>query len=243
MSKFNSSQNIGEIVVEFPKAADVFKAYKIDFCCGGNRPLITAIEEQGFDETEVLDRLNELYKKFAEDLEANDKDWREASTEEIVEQILYKHHAYLWAELPKIGRLVITILKVHGANHPELSKVHRLFNTVNIELESHLVKEETIQYPAIREYLDSNDEADLDKAIKIIDELKEEHAGAGNIMKELRIVTDDYKIPSDVCVTFESTYAKLQEMEDDLFQHIHLENNVLFPRLLRLKNAKKSNGG
>lgn len=100
-----------------------------------------------------------------------------------------------------------------------------------MELETHLTDEETIQYPAIRKYLNSNDKADLEKAIKIIDNLKDEHTAAGDILKQLREVTNDYAIPDDVCETFVLTYQKLQEMESDIFHHIHLENNILFPKL------------
>lgn len=237
MIKFNSSQNIGEIVAEFPKAADIFKEYKIDFCCGGNRPLITAIKEQDLNEDEILNKLNNMYEAFANEMDKTGENWKEASTEELIDQIINKHHAYLWTALPQISKLTTLILRVHGANHPELSKVHKLFHTLKMELELHLAKEETIQYPAIKKYLESNSETDLNEAIKVINELEEEHTEAGNILKELRIVTNDYKIPADVCETFEATYANLKEMENDLFQHIHLENNILFPRLLGLKNV------
>lgn len=234
MSKFSSVQKVGDIVVQFPMAADVFKEYKIDFCCGGDKPLATAINEQNLNESEILGKLNSLYEQFSKD--QSNKNWEEANTAELVDQIVNKHHAYLWAELPKISQLTSTILRVHGPNHPELVKVHKLFNTMKMELESHLMEEETIQYPAIKKYIENNSEADLDDAIRIIDELEQEHTGAGDILKELRVVTDDYVLPDDACETFELTYSKLQELEDDLFLHIHLENNILFPRL-KSKNA------
>jgi regulator of cell morphogenesis and NO signaling len=104
-----------------------------------------------------------------------------------------------------------------------------------MELEAHLIEEETIQYPAIKEYLRSNSEADLDKAINIINQLQDEHTGAGNILKELREITNDYEVPANACTTYRLTYFKLQEMEADIFQHIHLESNILFPRLSELK--------
>lgn len=229
MNKFNSTQKIGEIVNAFPKAADIFKVYKIDFCCGGNRLLIEAINEQNLNEKELLDKINSAYENY--EIGSREKNWVEAETSEIIEQILNKHHAYLWTELPKIGKLSTTILRVHGAHHPELSKVHKLFNTLKMDLEDHLTKEETIQYPAIKEYEKTKSLDDLNKAVQIINELETEHTGAGDILKELRKITADYTIPEDVCETFELTYNKLQELEADLFQHIHLENNILFPRL------------
>lgn len=234
MTKFNSSQHVGEIVAKFPKAGDLFMENKIDFCCSGNRPLIDVVKEQGLDEEKIVNDLNKLYEDFKDSLDSKEINWQEAPLNELVDFIVNKHHGYLWDELPKISKLVITILRVHGQSHPELSKIHKLFSSLRTELEEHLTKEETLQYPAINEYIKSKSQADLEKAINIIDELEEEHTNAGDILKELRSVTNDYKIPDDVCPTFELTYAKLQEMEADLFRHIHLENNILFPRLRSL---------
>jgi regulator of cell morphogenesis and NO signaling len=235
MNTFNSNQKIGEIVTKFPSAADIFKEYKIDFCCGGDRPLITAINEQGVNEAEILNKINASYEKLQSNLYTNNRNWVEAPFDELVDHIVNVHHGYLYENLPKISELTTKILRVHGENHPELSKVHKLFHTVKMELDAHLIEEETIQYPAIKEYLRSNSEADLDKSINIINQLQDEHTGAGDILKELRRVTNDFKAPSDGCNTYKLTYAKLEEMESDIFQHIHLENNILFPRLLELK--------
>lgn len=232
MNKFNSSEKLGDIVVRFPKAAEIFKEKKIDFCCGGNRPLIEAINEKGLNEAEIMDSINRAYEEYKEDSET--KDWTTAPFNELVDHILNKHHAYLWEYLPIIGKYTMTILRVHGEHHPELSKVHKLFSMLKMELEEHLTKEETLQYPAIQRYMESKSSEDLEKAVNIIDELEKEHAGAGDILKELRDVTKDYEIPCDVCGTFEKTYEMLQELESDLFQHIHLENNILFPRLRAL---------
>jgi iron-sulfur cluster repair di-iron protein len=235
MNTFNSNQKIGEIVTKFPNAADIFKEYKIDFCCGGDRPLITAINEQGVNESEILEKINASYEKLQSNLYTNNRNWVEAPFDELVDHIVNVHHGYLYENLPKISELTTKILRVHGGHHPELSKVHKLFHTVKMELDAHLIEEETIQYPAIKEYLKSNSEADLDKAINIINQLQDEHTGAGDILKELRRVTNDYNAPTDGCNTYKLTYAKLEEMESDIFQHIHLENNILFPRLLELK--------
>lgn len=234
MNKFHSSQKIGEIVTKFPKAADVLKEYKIDFCCGGDRKLETAIKEQGLSESEVLDKINRLYEEF-KNVETGERNWEEAPLGELVDHIVNTHHAYLWAELPRISEFTAKILRVHGEHHPELSQVYRLFHKLKMELEEHLIKEETSQYPAIKEYEKSRTEASLEKAINLNKELEDEHTGAGDILKELRKVTNDYEVPADGCNTYRLTYAKLEELESDTFQHIHLENNILFPRLMGLK--------
>ena len=236
MNTFNSNQKIGEIVVKFPNAADIFKEYKVDFCCGGDRLLITAIKEKGINEAEILESINVAYEKSKNNINLKDKNWMEMPFDELVDYIVNVHHGYLYENLPKISELTTKILRVHGEIHPELSKVHKLFHTIKMELEAHLIEEETIQYPAIKAYLRSNSEVDLNRAINIIEQLQDEHTGAGDILKELRRVTNDYDIPADVCNSYRLTYAKLQEMESDLFQHIHLESNILFTRLYKYKN-------
>lgn len=237
MTTFNREQKIGEIVTKFPKAADIFQEYRLDFCCGGDRPLSTAIQEDGQEqkEEEILAKVNKVYEEFLENKEEEQKDWTKAPLDELVDHIVNTHHAYLFENLPKIGDLAMKILRVHGENHPELSKVFKLFNTIKMELEEHLIKEETVQYPAIRQYLRTDSREDLEKALNIIEDLKDEHTGAGDILRELRKVTNDYEVPSDGCETYKLTYMKLQEMESDIFQHVHLENNILFPRLYELK--------
>lgn len=234
MGTFHSSQKIGEIVTKFPKSADILKEYRIDFCCGGDRPLLTAIKEQGLNEAEVLGKINELYEHF-KNVKTEDKNWVEAPLGELVDHIVNTHHAFLWAELPRISELTSKILRVHGEHHPELAKVHRLFHSLKMELEQHLIKEETIQYPSIKEYEKSKTEQALDKAVKVNKELEDEHTGAGDILKELRKITNDFTAPEDGCNTYRLTYSKLEELESDTFQHIHLENNILFPRLMELK--------
>jgi regulator of cell morphogenesis and NO signaling len=233
MSTFHSSQKIGEIVTKFPKSADVLKEYRIDFCCGGDRTLLTAIKEQNLSEPEVLDRINNLYEEF-KNMESEDKNWEGAPFSELVDHIVNVHHAYLQVELPKISELTAKILRVHGEHHPELSKVYKLFHSLKMELEQHVIKEETIQYPAIKEYEKNKTKAALDKAVNITKELEDEHVGAGDILKELRKVTNDYTVPEDGCNSYRLTYVKLMELEADTFQHIHLENNILFPRLMEL---------
>jgi regulator of cell morphogenesis and NO signaling len=227
---FKSSEKIGEIVTRFPKAMEVFKEYNIDFCCGGDRPLSAALDKQYLNEGEVLSKLEEAYKK-TQGLVLSDIDWVSATYSDLIDYVVNKHHAYMHKELPQLSELLTTILRVHGENHSELSKVYKLFHTLKMELDEHLIKEEVTLFPLIKEYEKEPTDALLIKALKVIKELESEHTGAGDILKELRKITLDYAIPQDVCNTFKFAYTKLEEMEYDLFQHIHLENNILFPRL------------
>ncbi|MDF2593681.1 MAG: iron-sulfur cluster repair di-iron protein [Clostridia bacterium] len=225
---FSKNDKIGDIVTKFPGASDIFYKYRIDFCCGGNRPLSAAIEEQNVDEQEVLEAVNNKYTEFKEK-NSEFTDWAKESPSRLIDYIINKHHAYLREKLPQLGDYVLKIMKVHGQNHEELFKVHKLFNHLRTELEGHLVKEEELVFPLIKEYEKTKDEKVRDKALKLIKELEDEHTGAGDVIKELREVTDHYHIPADACRTFETAYNGLKEIETDLFQHIHLENNILFP--------------
>ncbi len=232
---FTSKDKIGDIVSRFPGAADLFKEYKIDFCCGGDRQLALAIKEGNLNEERVLKDLNKKYQSSKEMTEIKDIDWQNSSFSKLIDYIVNKHHAFLQDNLPRIGELTTTILRVHGQNHQELSKVHKLFHGLKMELEQHLIKEEEVLFPIIKEYEENPSTEKLDKAFSVIDELEEEHEGAGDVLKELRTVTKEYEVPADGCNTYQLAYQLLEELESDLFQHIHLENNILFPRLAKEK--------
>jgi regulator of cell morphogenesis and NO signaling len=232
MSKFTSENTIGDIVTEFPKASEIFKKYNIDFCCGGNRPLQQALSEKNINETELLSNLNTAYQE-SQKLQDAHIDWRTAPYTDLVDYIVNKHHAYLHNNMPALGALTTTILKVHGANHKELARVHRLYNLLRMDLEQHLITEEQEVFPKIKEYEKTGNKQILQSAVDSIDQLESEHEGAGDILKELRSITNHYQLPEGACGTYERTYTILQEMESDLFEHIHLENNILHPRLKR----------
>ncbi len=226
-NKFKTQDAIGQIVTVFPGASEIFYKYNIDFCCGGDRPLSLAINTQGLDESRIIEELNIKYQGFTEN---NEKftDWAKESPSKLIEYVINTHHSYLNMELSKISELILKILNVHGKNHEELFRVHKLFNNLRTELEGHLVKEEELLFPLIIQYEEEKDENTKAAALKLIEDLEAEHTGAGDILKELREITDHYNAPKDACATFEFAYKKLCELESDLFQHIHLENNILF---------------
>ncbi len=239
MSRFNGSQNIGDIVSILPKAGEIFKEYNIDFCCGGNRPLADAIREQHLDETAILGKLEKAYED-ASKFNSLDIDFRKMTMSELTDYIVETHHNYLKKVLPELGELTTKILRVHGKNHGDvLSRVHRLFHNLKTELEQHLIKEEEILFPMVKDY-DKHPTAGLiDSINRVMNETEAEHEAAGDILKELRRITDQYWVPEDGCATYRMTFKKLEELETDLFQHIHLENNILFKTLeLKLHNQK-----
>ncbi|AOY78045.1 iron-sulfur cluster repair di-iron protein [Clostridium formicaceticum] len=228
---FMTSQKIGEIATIFPKATDIFMAYEIDFCCGGDRPLATALKEQNINASEILKKLHDAYEKY-EALQNKEIDWTKATLSELIDYIVGKHHTFMRDELPTTGQLLNKILKVHYVDHGEtLSKLHKLFNQLKSEIEEHLIKEEELLFPLIKEYEKNPSKDVLEKVFKIMKETEDEHDNAGDVLKEMRRITCQYQAPSGGCNSFVRTYEKLQAIEADLFQHIHLENNILFQRL------------
>jgi len=229
MNKFQSAQSVGEIVSMMPGASEVFKNFNIDFCCGGHRSLSEVVRAQNLDEAEVLGKLDELYEK-TEQLSGR-TDFRKMALTDLIDHIVNTHHVYLNRALPELSDLTNTILRVHGPTHSVLFRVHKLFHSLKMELEQHLIKEEEILFPLIKEYDASLSEPLLEKISVVVRETEEEHEAAGDILKELRRITEDYLVPADGCATYSKTFQKLQELESDLFQHIHLENNILFRQL------------
>lgn len=196
--EFNTEDKIGDVVTNFPGASDIFYKYGIDLYYGANRPLKNTIAEQDLDEVKLVDH------------------------------IVNTHHTYLNEVLPKLSEYTFKIMKVHGRNHSELFQVHRLFNNLRIELEEHMVKEEELLFPLIKKYDEENSKETRKEVKKIIIELEKENTNAADILKEIREQTHQYSLPEDSCKTFAATYKNLQEIELDLLQHIHLENNMLF---------------
>jgi regulator of cell morphogenesis and NO signaling len=228
--QFSISNIIGEIVAEFPGATDIFYKYNIDFCCGGDRKLEVALDEENLGQEMIVTQLNKNYNEFLEQKEEF-TDWVKESPTKLINYIINTHHQYLKEELPTISAYLFKILKVHGKGHEELFEIHKLYNSLRTELEGHLVKEEEFIFPLIKEYQITKDEKLKLRIIKGINELEEEHTGAGDIIKELREVTNHYTAPKDGCNTYNISFSKLMELEKDLFQHIHLENNILFKNL------------
>lgn len=227
--RFTEQSIIGDIVAQFPKASDIFKSYKIDFCCNGQRPLKEAIQERNLDGEAILEQLNTLY---TQSLEKDEKNWSEVSYSELIDHIIQKHHRYLAEELPKLSPYVTKVLRVHGADHPHLVQVHKLFNALKTELEQHTIKEETYAFPLILQFEKTPTPENSETMKQAIRELVDEHDVAGDMIKTIREITNDFPPPEDACRTYRLVYNRLEALEENLLEHIHLENNILFPRIL-----------
>ncbi|GAE86743.1 iron-sulfur cluster repair di-iron protein [Acetivibrio straminisolvens] len=228
MNTFNRSQSIGEIVSIMPKASEVFKEFNIDFCCGGHRSLSEVIKAENIDEQQLLRRLEAAYEESKNI--SNQTNFMEMPSTKLIDYIVSTHHVLLRRILPELSELTTKILRVHGSNHPNLFRVHKLFHSLKTELEQHLIKEEEILFPVIKEFDSKPSNELLNRISAVMKETEDEHDAAGDILKELRKTTNDYSVPNDGCNTYCRAFDKLQELEADLFQHIHLENNILFRR-------------
>lgn len=230
MSQFTVEHTPAEIVKVFPKASDFFKERQIDFCCGGGRPLSEVFKEKEMDDSAVLNELNDAYGTWQKE-DHNVVDWDIIPPAELIDHIVHKHHAYLNEELPALGQFVTKIFRVHGANNPHLKELHQLYNDFKVDMEGHMIKEENEVFPLIKQYeKNPNDQLRLD-IHEANGGLEDEHETAGNILKRMREITNGFEPPADSCSSYRITYARLAEMETDTFQHVHLENNVLFKNL------------
>jgi len=220
MNYMDRNITIGEVVSANPASGRIFKKYGVDFCCGGNRKLHAVIDEMGLDEAAICDELAAAKQDKADGL----TDFNFAVLEPLAlsDYINDRHHGYLRKTLPHISDLLLTIIRVHGVNHPELYELYKLFGSLRTELEQHLLKEETMLFPAFESETDKQDEIRRLASVII-----QEHEAAGEILAGIREVTEDFTLPEDACTSFGMAYSLLEELEDDLHQHIHLENNIL----------------
>ena len=228
---FKEAERIGDIVVKFPQAAEIFKRHGIDFCCGGDQPLRAATLEHNVELEPLLVELNQTYNQA---LATGEKpvDWSQRSLEDLVHHIVNTHHAYLHQVFGPLTELTTKILRVHGQNHGAvLSQVHRLFANLRMDMEEHMIKEEELVFPQIIDYEHQPLEEKREAVLRAVAELDKEHDATGEIVKQIRRVTNDFEIPDDACGTYAYTFQKLEEVESNIFTHIHLENNVLFERL------------
>lgn len=224
---------VGELVTEKPSRARVFERYGIDYCCGGKRPLAEACDRRGVDPKAVV---QDLATAEAEPV-ADERNWAEASLGELIDHIVDTHHAYLRRELPRLTPLVDKVTRVHGENHPELGECQAVFHGLRAELESHMMKEEQILFPLIAAMESSQrvETAHCGSVNNPIRVMQEEHDAAGAALARLRALSRDYTPPADACNTYRAVLDSLAELEADLHQHIHKENNILFPRAAALE--------
>ncbi len=230
-------KTVGELAAQVPGAARVFEKYQIDYCCGGKHPVGTACRERGIALQTLAD---ELEHATAPKAEKNEQDWNTSSLRGLIGHILLRHHAFLRSELPRIADLFAKVISAHGERQPVLFQVREVFTALREELESHMMKEELILFPAIGKLEAASltgVRAPMCSIEHPVARMEHEHEVAGRELAEMRQLTRDYAIPAEVCNTYRALFTALVELESDLHRHIHLENNILFPRAAKLETS------
>ena len=219
MTTFAMDSTVGQIAAGTPAAVRVFEKYGIDFCCGGQVGFAEACRTRGLEPGKVLAEIEGAAAVPGEDA----TDWRSAPLDALIDHILETHHVYLKTGMPRVEGMIAKVMAAHGAAVPEIAGV---FGAMKAELDAHMMKEEVILFPMIRMGRGAG-------AMGPIRVMLAEHDSAGEALAQLRSLTNGYTAPEGACNTWRALYYELAEMERDLHRHIHLENNILFPRAIQ----------
>lgn len=232
------TRTVREFAIEIPNATRVFEQLKIDYCCGGNQPLNEACGQKGLKIDEVLQLLEQAEQARRDSESINSQTMPLA---QLIDLIIEKHHVYTRDELERLTTLLEKVCSAHGRNHPELLDIRSEFQTLRAELEPHMMKEERILFPYIVRLESAVAEnrpapfAPFGEVRNPIAVMMREHDAAGEILQTLRRLSNDFAVPQDGCLSYRTLYNALEELEKDLHQHIHRENNILFPRSLEME--------
>jgi regulator of cell morphogenesis and NO signaling len=229
------TKTIGEIARENPASVRVFEKYSIDYCCGGKISFAEACQARGILPEDLQDELDEVTAARP----GLDRDWTTAPLGLLIDHIVGTHHAYLKSGLPRLQGWLDKVLAAHGATHGEtLMPLARVFAGLRAEMEAHMGKEEMVLFPMIKGMESGGQSAShcgsINNPIRV---MEHEHDSAGRALEAIRRITGNYTPPQDGCNTYRALFHGLLELEADLHQHIHLENNILFPRAAELERA------
>jgi len=234
-----TTQTVREIALEQPSSIRVFEQFGIDYCCGGRRPLTEACTAGNLEVDAVLAALEAAAKQPQIEVE----NWESRSLENLISHIIATHHSYVKRELPRLAQLAQKVVNRHGSRFAELPLIAAKLKSLDVELTQHLLKEETILFPYVISF-ELSQSAGADKpqscfgtVTNPIAMMTQEHDAAGALIAEIRRLSANFTTPPDACPTFHAFYDGLKEFEQDLHQHIHLENNILFPRAIELESS------
>ena len=238
----DAARTVRELAVEVPNATRTFEKLGIDYCCGGSKSLSDACANAHISVEQVLNEL-EQGSDFQPGARTGEQEVANGTLGQLIEHIVGKHHVFVKAELPRLQQLLRKVVAVHGAGHPELAAIQQIFQGVSDELASHMMKEEHILFPYI---------VALESAVNTgrprprpafgtvsnpVHMMELEHDSAGAALKEISNLSSNYEPPEAACFSYRTLYAALKDFEADLHQHIHLENNILFPRAIALERG------
>jgi regulator of cell morphogenesis and NO signaling len=236
-----ATKTVGEMAAANPAVTRVFEKLGIDYCCGGSNTLEQACRAARLPLEQVTDSLEMAFETSR--AMASDRNWRIEPLADLIAYIRNTHHQYTRVELARLGPLFDKVCSAHGENHPELARMRATFGGLVQELATHLMKEEMVLFP----YIVRMEEAVLEKSTLVpapfgsvrnpVAMMLDEHDGAGRALREMRAASDGYVAPPDACASYRTLYQALAEFETDLHQHIHLENNILFPRAIEMERG------
>jgi regulator of cell morphogenesis and NO signaling len=235
----STEKTVRELALELPNATRVFEKLGIDYCCGGNRSLEHACREANLSPAHVIETLEQA----AESVPAANHGWQGGMLADLVLHIKNTHHKYTREEIARLQPLLDKVCKVHGQNHPELLAIRVAFQALAAELTVHLMKEEMILFPYVIRMEESvqqgepNLPAPFGSVQNPVHAMMVEHDSAGQALRNMRDASHNYAVPADACFSYRTLYQALEAFERDLHQHIHLENNILFPRAVEMEGA------
>ncbi len=236
MSEFEN-KTVAEIVADDYRTAKVLESYKIDFCCHGNKKLDAVLKEKNLNPEKLFAELTSVKKQNNN----GSIDFKSLPLDLLADYIEKKHHRYVEEKSPEIKQYLDKLCKVHGNNHPELFEINEQFNQSAGELAMHMKKEELILFPYIKRMVAAKLKHEKVKSPQFgtienpINAMMSEHDVEGERFKKINELTSNYSVPDDGCNTYQLTYSLLNEFEEDLHIHIHLENNILFPDAIKLE--------
>jgi regulator of cell morphogenesis and NO signaling len=234
-----STETVREIALRQPHSIRVFEQFGIDYCCGGRKPLAEACEAGHLRVEEVVAALAAAQSSAA----ALPVDWSQTPLRQLIEHIVITHHSYVKRELPRLAALAQKVVNRHGETQPRLPAIQKALAQLDEQLTHHLAKEENILFPYVAGLESAlvsgsaHPDACFGTVANPIAMMISEHDGAGALLAQIRGWSDDFNTPPGACPTYHAFYDGLKEFEQDLHQHIHLENNILFPRALELESS------
>jgi regulator of cell morphogenesis and NO signaling len=224
------SETLGQIAAKDLRKAEVFKKYGLDFCCGGKKTVREACAEKGIDATRVEQEL-----QHPEKLESADRNaYNEWSLGFLTDFIVNNHHGYIRKNLPELWTYAKKVARVHGADHPELLSIEQQVEEIHDSLQDHIEEEERVLFPYVKSMAATAGTKGTggQKLKELLGDLEKEHAAIGKAFDKIRRLSKNYQVPEDGCSSYRMLYTMLPDFEEDLHRHIHLENNILFPRAM-----------
>jgi regulator of cell morphogenesis and NO signaling len=236
---FNTKTRVNEIALSDPGARRVLEDAGVDYCCGGGKSLHDACMRANVPAEVILEQLRQNSKRTG----TEESGWKHAPLAELTRHIRERHHGYVRDVIPRLREMLAKVREKHGSRHREVGEIEKLFGDIAREMQMHMQKEEQILFP----YVDALERAASGQGAieppffqtvrNPIYSMMKEHDAAGELVRQIRTASNGYRVPEDACTTFRAAYQELEQFEKDLHLHVHLENNILFPRAVELEAA------